>query len=65
MTENVEKFCHETEITISIDKKINIEDLWIVDYRNKGSDHSKQCSYDVSDDRNEKSGPDFYSGILV
>lgn len=65
LTENVEKFCHETEITISIDKKINIEDLWIVDYRNKGSDHSKQCSYDVSDDRNEKSGPDFYSGILA
>ncbi|MDR5617868.1 DUF2599 domain-containing protein [Arsenophonus sp.] len=64
LTDDIERFCHETEIKISIEKKFNIEDLWIIDYINKGSDHSRQCSFDVSDDRNEKSGPDFYSGIL-
>ena len=45
------------------DAGIFTADAWASDYRHKGADHSRQCAFDVRDQRNAAAGPAFYAGI--
>lgn len=38
-------------------------EAWANDYRRKGSDHSRQCAFDVRNQRNEAAGPAFHAGL--
>ncbi|MCK9798337.1 DUF2599 domain-containing protein [Pseudomonas sp. MAFF 302030] len=52
---SVEKYCHEIGVTTA--------EQWGANYRQNGGDHSRQCSFDVRDERNSAAGPAFYQSI--
>ena len=51
----VEKYCHEQNITTA--------EQWGANYKQNRGDHSRQCSFDVRDERNTAAGPAFYQSI--
>ena len=52
---SVEKSCQDINVSTA--------EQWAANYRQNRGDHSRQCSFDVRDERNTAAGPAFYQSI--